>query len=63
MKIMGLTNGIQWFAWYTISFMLITPSIILLCIMFKYGKVLMAADPSVMALFLFAFSFATTGQG
>ena len=63
MKIMGLTNGVHWAAWYTVSIILISPSIFLLCIIFKYGKVLQASDPSVIALMLYAFSFATTTQG
>ena len=60
---MGLTNGVHWAAWYTVSIILISPSIFLLCIIFKYGKVLQASDPSVIALMLYAFSFATTTQG
>ncbi|KAF6026918.1 ABCA1 [Bugula neritina] len=62
MKIMGLTNGIHWVAWYTVSIVLIAPSIFFLCVIFKHAKILQHSDPSIMGLLLFAFSFATTGQ-
>jgi len=63
MKIMGLSNGVHWLAWYTTSLLLITPSIVLLLIIFKYGKVLMFANSAILALLLAGFSFATATQG
>ena len=62
MRVMGLSNGIHWLAWFITSFVLIMFISVLLAIILKYGKVIGHTDFSVLLVFLCCFVIATITQ-
>ncbi|KAK7101016.1 phospholipid-transporting ATPase ABCA1-like [Littorina saxatilis] len=62
MKIMGLGNGVHWLAWFINALILMVITIILFCIILKGGKVLEYSDPSVIFVFMLAFTVSTISQ-
>ncbi|XP_050403065.1 phospholipid-transporting ATPase ABCA1 isoform X2 [Patella vulgata] len=59
MKMMGLGNAVHWIAWFINAFVMMFLTILLLLLILKGGKVLEHSDPSVIFVFLLAFTVAT----
>ncbi|GFN96696.1 ATP-binding cassette sub-family a member 1 [Plakobranchus ocellatus] len=59
MKIMGLGNGVHWLAWFINSFIMMIITVLLFCIICKLGMVLEYSDPSVVFVFMMAFTMST----
>ncbi|GFR62987.1 ATP-binding cassette sub-family A member 1, partial [Elysia marginata] len=59
MKIMGLGNGVHWLAWFINSFVVMIITVILFCIICKSGKVLEYSDPTVVFVYMMAFTTST----
>ena len=62
MRVMGLTNGIHWLAWFITSFVIIITISVFLSIILKYGRILPKAEFSVLIVFLTCFVLATITQ-
>ncbi|CAH1774058.1 unnamed protein product [Owenia fusiformis] len=62
MKMMGLTNGIHWLAWFITCFIMMFITVILLVVVLSVGKVLAHSDPSVLLVFMICFTTATIMQ-
>ena len=62
MRVMGLTNGIHWLAWFITSFVIIMTICIFLSIILKYGRIVSKIDISVLIVFLCCFVLATITQ-
>jgi len=62
MKMMGLSNGVHWVAWFINAFTLMFISSILLVIILKCGGVTPNSNVFILILWLSAFAFATIAQ-
>ena len=62
MRVMGLTNGIHWVAWFITSFTVTMVICILLSVILKYGKITGHTDLGVLIVFLCCFMMATITQ-
>ncbi|EMP24164.1 ATP-binding cassette sub-family A member 7 [Chelonia mydas] len=62
MKIMGLSRGILWLSWFISSFIPFLISSSFLVLILKLGDILPYSDPTVVFLFLAAFTVATIAQ-
>ncbi|KAL8576510.1 hypothetical protein ACOMHN_003068 [Nucella lapillus] len=62
MKIMGLGNGVHWLAWFINAFIMMILTVVLFCIVLKAGRVLEYSDPTVIFVFMLAFTMATIAQ-
>lgn len=62
MKIMGLSNGVHWIAWFINAFVMMFITIVILTIIIKSGKVLEHSNPSVIIFFFTAFAISTIMQ-
>ncbi|XP_059140192.1 phospholipid-transporting ATPase ABCA1-like [Physella acuta] len=62
MKIMGLSNGVHWLAWFITSFVMMLITVILFVIVLKAGKILEYSDPSVILVFMIGFTCSTISQ-
>jgi ATP-binding cassette, subfamily A (ABC1), member 1 len=62
MRVMGLTNGIHWLAWFITSFVIIMAICLFLSIILKYGRIVSKIDLSVLLVFLCCFVLATITQ-
>ncbi|XP_019618294.1 PREDICTED: ATP-binding cassette sub-family A member 1-like [Branchiostoma belcheri] len=62
MKMMGLTNGVHWTAWFITSITVMFLTICLLTATLKYGAVMQNSNPLVLILFLVCFAIATIMQ-
>ncbi|CAG5131580.1 unnamed protein product, partial [Candidula unifasciata] len=62
MKIMGLGNGVHWVAWFINAFVVMMITVILFVVILKAGKVLEYSDPSVVFVFMLAFTVSTISQ-
>ena len=56
---MGLSDGIHWQAWFITCFLMMLFTIIPLILILKAGGVLPHSDPSVILVFLLAFTVST----
>ncbi|ESP01294.1 hypothetical protein LOTGIDRAFT_212836 [Lottia gigantea] len=59
MKIMGLSNGVHWLAWFINAFIMMFITVVILVLILKYGGILEYSDPTVILVFLLAFTFST----
>ena len=55
MRVMGLSNGIHWLAWFCTSFLIVMTISILLAIILKYGQIIVNTDFSVLIVFFCCF--------
>ena len=62
MRVMGLSNGIHWLAWFITAFVTMFFICILLVIILKYGKITQYSDFSALLVFFVCFSMATITQ-
>jgi len=62
MRVMGLSNGIHWLAWFITSFIVMYFVTIVLALLLKYGKVTPFSDLTVLFVFFFCFTAATITQ-
>ncbi|XP_076353530.1 phospholipid-transporting ATPase ABCA1-like isoform X1 [Tachypleus tridentatus] len=62
MKVMGLSNGVLWLAWFINSFCFMTLSCALLTLILVFGKVLLHSDAIIIFLFLMCYAVATIMQ-
>ncbi|XP_078575167.1 phospholipid-transporting ATPase ABCA1-like isoform X1 [Branchiostoma floridae x Branchiostoma japonicum] len=62
MKMMGLTNGVHWTAWFFTSIIVMFLTICLLTATLKYGAVMQNSNPLVLIVFLLCFAIATIMQ-
>jgi hypothetical protein len=62
MRVMGLSNGTHWLAWFITSFFIMFFVTILLCIVLKYGKITQYSELSVLIVFFCCFTCATITQ-
>jgi ATP-binding cassette subfamily A (ABC1) protein 1 len=62
MRVMGLSNGIHWLAWFITSFIQMFFIVFLLCLILKYGQITPFSDLGVLLLFFTCFSIATIAQ-
>ncbi|KAL3317331.1 Retinal-specific ATP-binding cassette transporter [Cichlidogyrus casuarinus] len=62
MKIIGVTNGLQWLAWFIRFFSVALIPIILTVIVLKLGKVLIASNMFVIFLYICVYMFALLMQ-
>ncbi len=56
---MGLSNAVHWTAWFITSLLFMLISVIILCILFKVGKILLNSNPVVVFWLLTSFGIAT----
>uniref|UniRef100_T1J7T4 ATP-binding cassette sub-family A member 2 n=1 Tax=Strigamia maritima TaxID=126957 RepID=T1J7T4_STRMM len=56
MKMMGLTNGVHWVAWFITSFVQMTVTVLMLTMILKYGNVLTYSDPVLIFIVLEIFA-------
>ncbi|CAF0992599.1 unnamed protein product, partial [Didymodactylos carnosus] len=59
MKIMGLSNGVHWVAWFITIFTQTTLVMVAVTLILHYGKVLMHSNPFLIFLILEVYSLAT----
>eukprot|EP00036_Acanthoecidae_sp_10tr_P009012 CAMPEP_0182928582 /NCGR_PEP_ID=MMETSP0105_2-20130417/15659_1 /TAXON_ID=81532 ORGANISM="Acanthoeca-like sp., Strain 10tr" /NCGR_SAMPLE_ID=MMETSP0105_2 /ASSEMBLY_ACC=CAM_ASM_000205 /LENGTH=1795 /DNA_ID=CAMNT_0025066587 /DNA_START=139 /DNA_END=5526 /DNA_ORIENTATION=- len=59
MKMMGLPNWAHWLAWFCTAFIMLGLSNVLMAIEIHHGKILPNSDPSLICVYLLAFSAAT----
>ncbi|XP_048255576.1 phospholipid-transporting ATPase ABCA1-like isoform X2 [Haliotis rufescens] len=62
MKMMGLGNGVHWLAWFINAFVMMIITVVMLVALLKGGKVFEHSDPSVIFVFMLAFTIATIMQ-
>nr|XP_026691296.1 ATP-binding cassette sub-family A member 1-like [Ciona intestinalis] len=62
MKMMGLSNGVHWVAWFINSFILMFVSILLLLMVLKVGDVTPYSNMFIVMLWLCCFAIATISQ-
>ncbi|XP_041357912.1 phospholipid-transporting ATPase ABCA1-like isoform X2 [Gigantopelta aegis] len=62
MKMMGLGNSVHWLAWFINAFVMMLVTVILLVIVLKVGLIMEHSDPSVLFLFMIAFTISTIMQ-
>ncbi|XP_059140252.1 phospholipid-transporting ATPase ABCA1-like, partial [Physella acuta] len=62
MKIMGLSNGVHWLAWFIDAFSMMFMTVILFVTLLKAGKILEYSDPSVILVFMIGFTCSTISQ-
>ena len=62
MRVMGLSNGIHWLAWFITAFVSMIVICILLVIILKYGKITQYSDFGALLVFFMCFSIATITQ-
>jgi ATP-binding cassette subfamily A (ABC1) protein 1 len=62
MRVMGLSNGIHWLAWFITAFVTMFLICILLVIILKYGKITQYSDFGALLVFFVCFSMATITQ-
>ncbi|XP_039258702.2 phospholipid-transporting ATPase ABCA1-like isoform X1 [Styela clava] len=62
MKMMGLSNGVHWLAWFINSFYLMTLSSILLIVVLRAGMILPYSNPFILLIWMLSFCLATIGQ-
>ncbi|CAC5402030.1 ABCA2 [Mytilus coruscus] len=59
MRMMGLSNGVHWCAWFTITFIQFSITMAALAAMLKFGHVLTYSNPIIVFLVLEVFAVAT----
>ncbi|XP_063962912.1 phospholipid-transporting ATPase ABCA1-like isoform X2 [Lytechinus pictus] len=59
MKVMGLSNGVHWLAWFIDSFLVMFTSCVLLVLVLKYGAIITYSDGGIVLLFLVSFCIST----
>lgn len=62
MRVMGLSNGIHWIAWFITQFFIMFCVTFVLCLVIKFGKVTTYSDLFVLVLFFVCFTIATITQ-
>jgi ATP-binding cassette subfamily A (ABC1) protein 1 len=62
MRVMGLSNGLHWTAWFITSFISMMIICIFLVIILKYGQILSFSDFSVLLVFFCCFTISTISQ-
>ena len=55
MRVMGLSNGIHWMAWFITSFLVMYFITVILAILLKFGKVTPSTDISTLLVFFLCF--------
>ncbi|XP_071490342.1 phospholipid-transporting ATPase ABCA1-like [Diadema antillarum] len=59
MKVMGLSNGVHWLAWFIDSFLVMFTSCVLLVLVLKYGNLITFTNSSILLLYLVSFCVST----
>lgn len=59
MKVMGLSNGVHWVAWFINSSALMLVTILLLVVVLKFGRILWHSNAMIILLFMVAFMLST----
>nr|CAB3219608.1 ATP-binding cassette sub-family A member 1-like [Phallusia mammillata] len=62
MKMMGLSNGVHWVAWFINSFLIMFVSIVLMVIILKAGAITPFSNMFIILMWLCCFAFATIAQ-
>ncbi|KAJ8306231.1 hypothetical protein KUTeg_016776 [Tegillarca granosa] len=62
MKIMGLSNGVHWVAWFITSFIVMFLTVCLLVFVITAGRVVEHSDPFIVLLFMTVFAVSTIMQ-
>lgn len=55
MRVMGLSNGIHWMAWFITSFLVMYFITVILAILLKFGKVTPSTDITALLVFFLCF--------
>uniref|UniRef100_A0A8D8SAH2 ATP-binding cassette sub-family A member 1 n=1 Tax=Cacopsylla melanoneura TaxID=428564 RepID=A0A8D8SAH2_9HEMI len=62
MRVMGLTNGVHWAAWFLDSIVIMIVTAILLSCLLVYGHVIQHSNPVIVFIFLISFCVSTIAQ-
>ncbi len=60
MRVMGLRRGINWIAWFIMTFLGMLILCVVIVLFLKLGSLMRFSDPILLFLFLLSFSFAIT---
>ncbi|XP_008487640.1 ATP-binding cassette sub-family A member 1-like [Diaphorina citri] len=62
MRVMGLSNGVHWTAWFIDSIVVMIITAVLLSLLLVYGHVIQHSNPVIIFIFLVSFCVATIAQ-